>query len=203
MKCGILLLPGSIFLSHDMEVKKSRCQLKRQLENSRVCYSTHCFLIFINKNYVINVIRGVKASFQLGYLILHNMKVNVIFETSSDGYFSCYVQENVPDFALFGYGNSAQEAKSDMLKSYEEIKSLLASQGKKAADLQFVYHYDMKSFFDYFNFLNQSKIAERAGINASLMRKYTSGVARAGEGQYQKLQKAIQSITEELQVAAF
>lgn len=121
------------------------------------------------------------------------MKANVIIEMASDGGFSCYLKESLPDYALFGYGNTAQEAKSDMLKE----------DGKAPAPLEFVYHYDMKSFFDYFNFLNVSKVAERAGINPSLMRKYTSGVAKAGEGQYMKLQKAVGFFAKELQAAAF
>ena len=111
--------------------------------------------------------------------------------------------EEVPDFGLLGYGNTPQVAKADMLQAYEEIKELLIAEGKSPAELEFVYHYDMKSFFEYFDFLNVSKVAERAGINPSLMRKYTSGVANAGEGQYLKLQKAIHSIAHELATANF
>lgn len=127
----------------------------------------------------------------------------MVFETAKDGGCACYMVEDVPDFALYGYGNNPREAKADMLKAYEEIKELLAEEGKKATELEFVYHYDMKSFFDYFNFFNVSKVAERAGINPSLMRKYTSGVTKAGEGQYQKLQVAICEIAQELAVANF
>lgn len=113
------------------------------------------------------------------------------------------MKEELPHFGLTGWGNTPQEAKADMLSAYEEICAILVSQGKKPANLEFVYHYDMKSFFEYFDFLNVSKIAERAGINPSLMRKYTSGVAKAGEGQYLKLKKAIENIAEELSSAHF
>lgn len=66
-----------------------------------------------------------------------------------------------------------------MLKAYKEIKSMLRAKGKIPIELESVYHYDMKSFFEYFDFFNVSKVAQRAGIN----RKYTSGVANAGESQ--------------------
>lgn len=122
---------------------------------------------------------------------------------AKDGGCSCYMLEELPDFGLLGFGNTPQEAKADMLKAYEEINDLLVKEGKTPIKLEFVYHYDMKSFFEYFDFLNVSKIAERAGINPSLMRKYTSGVANAGEGQYLKLKKAINSIAKELAVANF
>lgn len=131
------------------------------------------------------------------------MKANIVFEMAKDGGCSCFMQEDVPDFGLLGYGNSPQEAKADMLQAYEEIKEILREEGKTPTELEFVYHYDMKSFFEYFDFLNISKVAERAGINPSLMRKYTSGVANAGEGQYLKLQKAIQSMATELAAANF
>jgi len=127
------------------------------------------------------------------------MKVNVIVETSSDGYFSCYVKEEFKDFALLGYGDSAGAAIGDMLEAYREIKELKSG----LPDLEFCYHYYMKSFFNYFNFLNVSKVAERAGINPSLMRKYTSGVAKAGQKQYDKLSAAVKEFSEELQAAAF
>lgn len=131
------------------------------------------------------------------------MKANIVFEMAKDGGCSCYMVEDVPDFGLTGYGNTPQEAKADMLQAYEEIKEILKEQGKKATELEFVYHYDMKSFFEYFDFFNVSKVAERAGINPSLMRKYTSGVANAGEQQYIKLQKAIHGIAKELAAANF
>lgn len=131
------------------------------------------------------------------------MRANIVIEMASDGGFSCYMKESLPDYALFGYGSTAQEAKNDMLQSYQEIIDMLKEEGKDVAPLDFVYHYDMKSFFDYFNFLNVSKVAECAGINPSLMRKYTSGVVKAGEGQYLKLQKAVSIFAMELQAAAF
>lgn len=132
-----------------------------------------------------------------------DMTANIVFETAKDGGCACSMVEDVPDFALYGYGDNPREAKADMLNAYENIKQLLAEEGKTATKLEFVYHYDMKSFFDYFNFFNVSKIAERAGINPSLMRKYTSGVTTAREGQYLKLQKAISEIAQELAVANF
>ncbi len=131
------------------------------------------------------------------------MRANIVFEMAKDGGCSCYMVEDVPDFGLFGFGDSPAEAKADMLHAYEEIRDILVSEGKAPVELDFVYHYDMKSFFEYFDFLNVSKIAERAGINPSLMRKYTSGVANAGEKQYQKLQKAIRDIAQELACANF
>lgn len=131
------------------------------------------------------------------------MKVNVVFEMGRDGGCSCFMVEDVPDFGLAGFGDSPKEAKADMLLAYEEIKEILKEEGKTPTELEFIYHYDMKSFFEYFDFLNISKVAQRAGINPSLMRKYSSGIVKAGEKQYSKLQSAITSMAKELSVACF
>lgn len=131
------------------------------------------------------------------------MVANIIVEQNNEGYFSCFVKEELPYVGLLGYGDSSEEAINSLIEFYKEKKVELAAEGKQLPDLDFVVHYDMASFFNRFNFLNKSKIAERAGINPSLMRKYTSGVANAGQMQYEKLHAAVQSIAKEMLAAAF
>ena len=46
-------------------------------------------------------------------------------------------------------------------------------------------------------------VAELAGINASLMRQYTSGVTAAGQKQYDKIRVAVERISKELSAATF
>lgn len=131
------------------------------------------------------------------------MRVNIVFEMAKDGGCSCYMAEKLPHFSLTGYGCNPREAKADMLAAYDDIRQLLLEQGKPVADVEFVYHYDMKSFFEYFDFLNISRIARRAEINPSLMRKYASGLVKARERQYLKLEQAIHGIASELAAANF
>ena len=89
------------------------------------------------------------------------------------------------------------------MEAYAEIKALQAEEGKAVPELEFTYKYDMQSFFDYFSFLNVSRVAELAGINPSLMRQYTSGVANAGQKQYDKIRVAVGKISRELSAATF
>lgn len=131
------------------------------------------------------------------------MKVKVIFELASDGGCGCFMADEVPGIGLTGYGDNPRLAKEDFLEGYEEMKKYLAETGQPIPELEFEYHYDMQSFFQYFSFLNVSKIAELAHINPSLMRKYTAGIAQAGEGQYQKLRLAVQTVADELAAAHF
>ncbi len=64
-----------------------------------------------------------------------DMKVTVIMEKASDGYYSCFVEERFA-WLWFGwiwrYGRSCKE---DMMKAYEEIKEMQAEEGKKVPEL--------------------------------------------------------------------
>ena len=131
------------------------------------------------------------------------MKVTAIMEKAKDGHYSCYVEDDLPGFGLSGFGDTAEAAKKDMMNAYQEIKKMQEEEGKEVPELEFVYKYDIQSFFDYFSFLKVTKVAELAGINPSLMRQYTSGVANAGQKQYDKIRVAIGKISKELSAATF
>jgi hypothetical protein len=62
------------------------------------------------------------------------------------------------------------------------------------SEVEFEYAYDLTIFFEKFNFLNQSKIAELAGINPSLIRQYSSGNKQPSKEQVLKIEKAIREI---------
>ena len=65
------------------------------------------------------------------YFKAMDMKVTVIMEKASDGYYSCFVEEDLPGFGLAGYGDTAEAAKEDMLKAYEEIKEMQTEESKE------------------------------------------------------------------------
>lgn len=131
------------------------------------------------------------------------MKATIVVEQGVDGHFSCFMEEEIPYVSLLGYGDSSQQAIDDLLSFYKESKTELAKEGKTLPEIEFTVKYDMASFFNRFDFLNKSKIAEKAGINPSLLRKYTSGVARAGKTQYDKLSKAVKAVAKEMLAATF
>jgi transcriptional regulator with XRE-family HTH domain len=61
-------------------------------------------------------------------------------------------------------------------------------------EVQFEYAYDLTVFFEQFSFLNQSKIAEVAGINPGLIRQYSSGHKQPSKDQVTKIEKAIHEL---------
>ena len=65
--------------------------------------------------------------------------------------------------------------------------------------VSFKYCYDLTVFFEEFNFLKQSKIAELAGVNPALLRQYASGVKNPSAEQAKKIEKAVHELARELQ----
>ena len=68
-------------------------------------------------------------------------------------------------------------------------------------NIQFKIQYDLESLFEKFNFLNKTAIAEKAGINASLVRQYSKGLAHASEKQKSKIINAIHELATDLLAA--
>lgn len=130
-------------------------------------------------------------------------KILVTVEYGEDKTYSCYSETPIGDYSLVaGDGNTVAEAKADFIKAVEECREAYPND-ERYSGLSFEYKYDLRSFFNYFSFLNVSDIAKRSGINPSLMRQYTSGVKTAGEKTYERLSACIEQIKTELQTASF
>ena len=130
-------------------------------------------------------------------------KVTIIVEQASDGNYWCRTVEDVGGAGLNSCGATVEQAKQDLMDCSQEVKEDLEEQGKSIPTVEFVYKYDLQSFFNYFSFLNVSEIAKRAGINPSLMRQYNRGIKNAGEKTYERLAACMDSIKVELQAASF
>ena len=65
--------------------------------------------------------------------------------------------------------------------------------------VSFNHSYDLTVFFEEFDFLKQSKIAELAGVNPALLRQYASGVKNPSAAQAKKIEKAVHELAKELQ----
>lgn len=133
------------------------------------------------------------------------MKVFAVIEKGTDGLYSVYSEDMLLNHGLGGYGKSVEEAKADFLKSIDEAKAMIAEDGTalpaEAAHIDVTFKYDLQSFFNYFDWINVSQFAKRAGINESKMRQYKNGLAFAGEATTKKILSTIKHIGAELQSA--
>ena len=130
-------------------------------------------------------------------------KGKICVEQSSGGSYWCRTAEDIAGIGLNSCGDTVEQAKQDLIDCYQEAKEDLEEQGKTMPAVEFVYKYDLQSFFNYFSFLNVTEIAKRAGINPSLMRQYNSGIKNAGEKTYERLAACMDGIKAELQAASF
>ena len=129
------------------------------------------------------------------------MKIKAIIEKGSDGLYSVYSEDHLGKSYFGGFGKCVADAKADFRTSINEALEEQASDSNPIPaidDIEVVYHYDVPSFFNFFDFINVSKFAEYAGINESKMRAYKSGVAYPGEKTTTKILKAIKLIGSEL-----
>ena len=110
-------------------------------------------------------------------------KVIIIVEQASDGSFWCRTETDIVGIGLNACGKDVGAAKADLMECYEEAKADMEAQGKEMPEVEFVYKYDLQSFFNYFNFLNVTK--------------------NAGEKTYKRLSACVDNIKSELQAASF
>jgi hypothetical protein len=92
----------------------------------------------------------------------------------------------VNDNLIVDYANNLPALEKKLKKVLLDFEGL--------ANIEFDYAYDLTVFFETFNFLNQSKIAEIAGINPGLIRQYSSGQKNPSAQQVLKIQKAIHAL---------
>jgi len=69
-------------------------------------------------------------------------------------------------------------------------------------DVQFKQFYDVSAFFQHFNFLNQSKLAELSEINPGLLRQYASGTKHPSPEQAKKIERAIHKVGSNLKAVS-
>ena len=81
----------------------------------------------------------------------------------------------------------AHEGKSDKFWSKVDVSTI---------DIEI--HYDLEAFFQEHDYLSISSVAKRAGINASLMRQYATGIKHPSAAQAKKIEAIIHELAKEL-----
>ena len=130
------------------------------------------------------------------------MVTTALIERGKDGTFGIFT----PDInsTIIGEGNTVEEAKVDFENSVKEIFQFFKEDGKELPeelkDIEFVYKYDIASMFNYYDWINVSKFARKAGLNPSLMRQYRMGKTYISEKQINKIENTLHSLGNELAV---
>src|ERR1700730_1513539 len=102
---------------------------------------------------------------------------------------------------LWGRVNYKDNLITDFATNIDTLEKKMRKLLKDFHELQkveFEYSYDLTVFFEEYDFLKQSKIAELAGMNPGLLRQYASGVKHPSLGQAKKIEKAVHNLAKEL-----
>ena len=122
-------------------------------------------------------------------MISNKKKVKVVVEKTSTG-FSAYCI----DLSVFTEANGVNELYENLLEAltlYFEDENPIQ---KEQLDLRF----DFRTFFQDYKILNARFLAERIGMNQSLLAQYTSGIKKPSEKQLKRILNGIHSVGKEL-----
>ena len=131
--------------------------------------------------------------------------VEVIIERGADGTFDANMETYSDlEFGLLGQGKTVEEAKADLINSYNEIKELFADQGKEVEDLEFDFKYDIPSFLQYYAFAFTLAGVERiTGVSQGQLSHYINGVRKPSEKTAKKIQERIHEFAKNLSQVRF
>jgi predicted RNase H-like HicB family nuclease len=132
------------------------------------------------------------------------MKTTALIERGKDGTFGIFTPDI--DHTIIGDGKTVTEAKADFENSVKEMILSYTERGAEVPEelknIEFEYKYDVASIFDYYDWINVSRFAKTAGINASLLSQYKNGLAAyISEKQVRKIETALHRAGSELQAA--
>jgi len=101
------------------------------------------------------------------------------------------------------YNDSLIVDEADNVHDLEEKLKLLLFEFENVEPetIVFEYFYDVYALFQEFDFLNIGKVAQRAGINAGLMRQYASQVKYPSATQARKIEDTIHKLAEDMSKA--
>lgn len=128
------------------------------------------------------------------------MKINVIIEKGKKEFWG---RIEGYDFLPVTVGKNIAEVIGNLkmlIADYIENEGQNDKQWKNfdSGKIEFNLHYDLRAFFDEYDFLNVSAIAQKAKINRSLLGQYVKGIKHPSTKQAKKVEAAVRHIAEEM-----
>lgn len=124
---------------------------------------------------------------------MEKIKVELVIEKGGERLWGS-VKHN--DNLIADYGDNLTELE-------RKFKILLQEfEGIKPEQIVFEHRYDVLALFNEFDFLNISKVAKHAEINAGLLKQYASGVKHPSLTQAKKIEETLHRLATKLQKAS-
>ena len=117
-------------------------------------------------------------------------KINMVVEKTNTG-FSAYSDE----YPIFTTAESITELVNN---AYEAVNFYFEEQEIVASEENVQFEIDFKQFFQYYKVLNSKFLAEKIGMNPSLLSQYVKGHKKPSSKQTEKILFGIHQIGKEL-----
>lgn len=121
-------------------------------------------------------------------------KLKVMIELTKTGY-SAYLE----DYSVYTTGNTV----SELLNNILEATQFYFEDSYKVTHSNFIYEIDLEQFFKHYRVLNAKFLANRIGMNPTLLSQYVQGHKKPSQKQTKKILDGIQQIGHELSEMKF
>ncbi len=117
-------------------------------------------------------------------------KIKMIVEKTDTG-FSAYSDK----YPIFTTGRTIPEL---MENAYEAASLYFEDEGLKITHENLIFEIDFKQFFQYYNVINAKQLANKIGMNPTLLSQYVQGRKKPSKAQTIKILRGIHKIGKEL-----
>ena len=132
--------------------------------------------------------------------------IHVYVEKADDGTY-WGTSQNIPG-VVTTFGTSLTELKANFSQAFADYLEVATETSEPwlpqvQHSTDFTFELDLTSFFKLVPEVKISALAQKAGINASLLRQYATGKARASEARAKQIENAIHQLGRELLTVGF
>ena len=124
-------------------------------------------------------------------------KIRVIVEKTNTGFSAYPLDEEIPAGTTGGTISELQDNIVEVLNFYFE------DQGYEITKANIQFQIDLQQFFQYYKVLNARHLAEKIGMNPTLLSQYVSGKKKPSQVQSQRILVGIRNIGKELSELSF
>lgn len=130
--------------------------------------------------------------------------INVIIEMSSEGRYSCYMDNGDDlDYAIIGTGATSEEAREDFDACYYEMRTHYAKENKPFEEISYSFSYDYGSILAFYEGkLSLDGLHRITGVPAERLRNYVSGGKRPTQSTIDKIFASLRSFGLTMSTAA-
>ena len=126
------------------------------------------------------------------------MRITAHIECNNSGFYTVYFEEDLP-FGCFGEGFSAEEAKDDFLRVFEEMRNRHQERTGENVEAEFDFVYDASAFLQHYKgLLTLAGLSRMTGINKAQLSQYVTGRRHPSAKTQERIKASVKQFAQEL-----